>query len=103
MKANRRKPKLATRKLKKFLLGGYAEPLAADDFRSSRLVIPPRAFALVKKFRVRLDPVDLETWTDLQAAADDVAIQTTDYHGSALKVQQELRELSATLHEIHCS
>ncbi len=83
-------PKQAVPKLKKFLLGGSAEPLAKEDFRSSRLVIPPRAFAYVEKFRVSPDAVDLETWTKLQAAPDDVCIQTTDYHRGTLKVQRHL-------------
>ncbi|MGB6484892.1 MAG: hypothetical protein WBE86_15505 [Candidatus Acidiferrales bacterium] len=76
--------------MKKFLIGGSAKPLHRDDFRSARLVIPQSAFAYVKKFRVALDPVDLKTWTELQAAPDDVCLQTSEYHGSALKVQQEL-------------
>lgn len=90
MKEHRRKAKLISRKLKKCLIGGNAEPLRGDDFRSLRLTIPARAFAYVERFRVSLDPVDLETWTELQAAPDDVCIQTTEYHGSALRVQREL-------------
>lgn len=90
MKKKRPKRKLVSRKLKKYLIGGDAEPLRGEDFRSARLLIPPRAFAYVKKFRVALDPVDLKTWTELQAVPDDVCLQTTEYHGSALKLQQEL-------------
>jgi hypothetical protein len=90
MKKERRKPKAVTRKLKKYFLGGYAEPLRSDDFRSARLTVPARHFALVKNFRVLLDPVDLVTWTELQAVPDDVCLQTTEYHGSALRVQREL-------------
>lgn len=90
MKDDPMKPKRVTRKLKKFFLGGYATPLRDDDFRSARLTVPARHFALVKTFRVSLDPVDLETWTELQAVPDDVCLQTTEYHGSALKVQGEL-------------
>lgn len=86
-----RKQKVVTRKLKKFLIGGDATPLRNDDFRSARLTIPLRAFAYVKKLRVELDPVDLKTWTELQAAPDDVCLQTTEYHGSALKIHQELQ------------
>lgn len=90
MKRERRKPKAVTRKLKKYFLGGYAEPLRGDDFRSARLTVPARHFALVKTFHVSLDPVDLATWTELQAVPDDVCLQTTEYHGSALRVQREL-------------
>lgn len=90
MRKNRRKPRLVNRKLKKYFLGGYAEPLRGDDFRSARLTVPARHFALVKPFRVSLDPIDLVTWTELQAVPDDVCLQTTAYHGSALKLQQEL-------------
>ncbi|MGA2074376.1 MAG: hypothetical protein ABSH52_12815 [Terriglobia bacterium] len=90
MKEGQLKPKLVSRKLKKFFVGGDATPLRGDDFRSARLTIPARAFAYVEKFRVSLDPVDLETWTELQAVPDDVCLQITEYHGSALKVQREL-------------
>jgi hypothetical protein len=86
----RPKRKLVSRRLKKFLIGGDAKPLRRGDFRSARLVIPHGAFGYVKKFRVALDAVDLKTWTELQAAPDDVCLQTSEYHGSALKVQQEL-------------
>jgi hypothetical protein len=85
-----REAKLVTRKLKKFLVGGSAEPLPSEDFRSSRLTIPAHAFAHEEEFCVSLDPIDMETWTELQAVPDDVCVQTSDYHGSALKVQQEL-------------
>jgi len=84
------KPKRVTRKLKKYFIGGYATPLRGDDFRSARLTVPARHFAHVQAFRVSLDPVDLETWTELQAVPDDVCLQTTEYHGSALKIQREL-------------
>lgn len=90
MKKKRRKSKSVTRSLKKYLIGGNAKPLRDDDFRSRRLTIPARAFALVQKFRVHFDPIDLKTWTELQAAPDDVCLQTTEYHGKALKMQQEL-------------
>jgi hypothetical protein len=90
VRENRRKPRLVNRKLKKYFLGGYAEPLRGDDFRSARLTIPARHFALVKPLRVSLDPIDLVTWTELQSVPDDVCLQTTAYHGSALKLQQEL-------------
>jgi hypothetical protein len=91
MKKENPTPKLVSRKLKKYFLGGYAVPLRGDDFRSSRLTVPARHFAFVKTFRVSLDPVDMTTWTELQAVADDVCIQTTEYHGSALRVQRRLR------------
>lgn len=90
MKKERPNRKLVSRKLKKYLIGGDAKPLRGDDFRSARLFIPPGAFAYVKKFRVALDPIDLKTWTELQAVPDDVCLQTTEYHGSALKLRQEL-------------
>jgi len=90
MKNDWRKPRLVSRKLKKYLIGGNAKPLRGGDFRSARLTIPARSFALVEELRVSLDPVDLKTWTELQAAPDDVCLQTTAYHGSALKLQQEL-------------
>jgi hypothetical protein len=90
MKTEAMKPKRATRKLKKFFLGGYATPLHGDDFRAARLTVPAHHFALVETFRVSLDPVDLETWTELQAVPDDVCLQTTAYHGSSLKVQKRL-------------
>jgi hypothetical protein len=32
-----------------------------------------------------LDLVDLRTWTELQAAQNDVCLQTSEYHGSALE------------------
>ena len=85
------KPKRVTRKLKKYFLGGYATPLHGDDFRSARLTVPARHFAHAQAFRVSLDPVDLETWAELQAMPDDVCLQTTEYHGSTLKVQAKLQ------------
>lgn len=90
MKKKRRK--VVSRKLKKFLIGGNAKSLSRDDFRSARLVIPPSAFAYVKRVRVVIDRVDLETWVELQAAPDDVCLQTTEYHGNALSVQQGLHD-----------
>ncbi len=90
MKTRSTRRRVVTRRTKKFLLKGHARPLRQDDFRSARLVIPPGAFAIVKKFRVVLDPIDLKTWTELQAAPDDVCLQTTEYHGSALRLQREL-------------
>jgi hypothetical protein len=91
MVKDRVKPELVSRKLKKYFIGGNARPLRGDDFRSARLTIPVRHFAIVKTFRVKFDPIDLETWSELQAIPDDVCIQTTEYHGTALKVQRKLQ------------
>lgn len=50
----------------------------------------PGDYALVKKVRWRLDRLDKETWDGIQRLPDDVSLQTSDFHGRALRRQYGL-------------
>jgi hypothetical protein len=60
---------------------------APSDFRNLRALLPDEVFALPKGGRKRRDPTDVvseKTWQGIMHLPDDVAIMTSNHHGTAL-------------------
>lgn len=69
-----------------------SKPAAPKDFRANRSLLPDEAFLLVSGKRP--GPTDLvseEVWSSMMHLPDDVALTTSNHHGSQL----------ATLHVLH--
>lgn len=61
------------------------------DFRAGRCRLPPEAFAIVRNgLKPPQDLIKEDTWNSIVSLTDDVSLQTSDYHGSELKVMNEL-------------
>jgi hypothetical protein len=61
------------------------KPVRSTDFRATRTLLPDEAFALVSGLTP--DPTDLvpdDIWSGIMHLPDDVAIRTSDHHGSQL-------------------
>lgn len=68
------------------------KPLPSEDFRATRIVLEPDDFALgsEQKDPSPSDLIDAETWHGIVTLPDDVAIRTSNHHGSVLKRQHDL-------------
>ena len=65
--------------------------LTASDFRARRRVLLKSDFALADGRSPRpSDKIDKATWNNIVILPDDVAIRTTNHHGSAIKQISEL-------------
>jgi hypothetical protein len=59
----------------------------SKDFRASRSLLPDEVFLLPPRIRKRPEPTNLvseEVWDDIMHLADDVALTTSNHHGSQL-------------------
>jgi len=67
-------------------------PLETSDFRAVRIVLEPTDFALGDDIPEPppSDLVDRETWASVMTLADDVAIRTSNRHGTDIRVLNDL-------------
>lgn len=69
-----------------------AKPLPLDDFRAVRIVMEPDDFALGSD-EPEPPPSDVipeDTWHDLTTLPDDVAVRTSNHHGTLLHILNQL-------------
>ena len=68
-----------------------SKPLPPEDFRAVRIVLEPDDFAFSSgEEPPPSDIVDKETWHGITVLPDDVAIRTSNHHGSLLKILYDL-------------
>jgi hypothetical protein len=61
------------------------------DFRSTRIKLPPDAFAIAPKEPIPpTDPIDKPSWAGIVHVADAVSIITSDDHGTVFRDAYEL-------------
>ncbi len=66
-------------------------PLRQIDFRARRVVLTRKDFAFAPKpARRPSDIIDRETWESVVILPDDVAIRTSNYHGTTLRQLHDL-------------
>jgi len=65
--------------------------LPETDFRARRIVLSRKDFAYAPKPVERpTDPIDKRTWKSIVILPDDVAIRTSNYHGTTLRQLNDL-------------
>ena len=67
------------------------KPLPLTDFRSRRTVLVRSDFGYAPKQAPRpSDIIDEETWDSIVTLPDDVAVRTTNYHGTTIRQLHDL-------------
>jgi len=65
--------------------------LLSTDFRAKRIVLTRKDFVYAPKPAARpTDPIDKPTWKSIVTLPDDVAIRTSNHHGTTLKQLNDL-------------
>jgi hypothetical protein len=70
---------------------GEARRHSNEDFRSVRQKLPPEAFAIgPEREPDPTDLIDASTWSIITSLPDDVALRTSDHHGTTLRHAYDL-------------